>query len=102
MDGSSLSICFKLQPFSTSLVALMVKNPPAMREIRVGSLDRESHQRRQRLPTPVFLPGEFHGQRSLAVYNLWGRKSRTLPSDNTLTFHFPLPCFIFLYGTITI
>ena len=25
-------------------------------------------------PTAVFLPGEFHGQRSLAVYSLWGRK----------------------------
>ena len=25
-------------------------------------------------PTPVFLPGEFHGQRSLAGYNLWDCK----------------------------
>ena len=25
-------------------------------------------------PTPVFLPGEFHGQRSLAGYSLWGRR----------------------------
>ena len=25
-------------------------------------------------PTPVFLPGKFHGQRSLAGYSLWGRK----------------------------
>ena len=41
MDGGSLSTCFKLQPFSASLLALMVKNPPAMREIWVGSLDRE-------------------------------------------------------------
>ena len=24
--------------------------------------------------TPVFLPGEFHEQRSLASYSLWGRK----------------------------
>ena len=23
-------------------------------------------------PTPVFLPGEFHGQRSLVGYSLWG------------------------------
>ena len=23
-------------------------------------------------PTPVFLPGEFHGQGSLVGYNLWG------------------------------
>ena len=30
--------------------------------------------RRKRLPTPVFLPGESHGQRSLVGYSLWGRK----------------------------
>ena len=29
--------------------------------------------------TPVFLPGEFHGQRSLAGYSLWGLKE----SDTT-------------------
>ena len=30
-------------------------------------------------PTPIFLPGEFHGQRSLAGYNPWGHKE----SDTT-------------------
>ena len=30
--------------------------------------------RREWLPTPVFLPGEFHGQRSLVGYSPWGRK----------------------------
>ena len=25
-------------------------------------------------PTPVFLPGKFHGQRSLVGYSPWGRK----------------------------
>ena len=30
-------------------------------------------------PTPVFLPGEFHGQRSLAGYSPWGHKE----SDTT-------------------
>ena len=29
-------------------------------------------------PTPVFLPGEFHGQRSLAGYSPWGHKSQIL------------------------
>ena len=24
--------------------------------------------------TPLFFPGEFHGQRSLVVYSLWGCK----------------------------
>ena len=30
-------------------------------------------------PTPVFLPGESHGQRSLVGYSLWGHKE----SDTT-------------------
>ena len=30
--------------------------------------------RRDWLPTPVFLPGEFHGQRSLVGYSPWGHK----------------------------
>ena len=29
-------------------------------------------------PTPVFLPGKFHGQRSLTGYSPWGSKE----SDN--------------------
>ena len=34
---------------------------------------------REWLPTLVFLPGEFHGQRRLEGYNPWGRKE----SDTT-------------------
>ena len=30
--------------------------------------------RREWQPTPVFLPREFHGQRSLAGYSTWGHK----------------------------
>ena len=44
-----------------SLVAQMVKNLPAMRETRVPSLDWEDLWRREWLPTPVFLSGEFRG-----------------------------------------
>ena len=32
-------------------------------------------------PTPVFVSGKFHGQRSLAGYSQWGCKSRTWLSD---------------------
>ena len=41
-------------------------------------------------PTPVFLPGKFHGQRSLLGYSPWGREE----SDTTerLHFHFSLSC----------
>ena len=30
--------------------------------------------RKEWQPTPVFLPGELHGQRSLVGYSLWGHK----------------------------
>ena len=36
-------------------------------------------QRRNWQPTPVFLLGEFHGQKSLADYSPWGHKE----SDTT-------------------
>ena len=42
----------------------MEKNLPAMQETWV----RKIPWRRAWLPTPVFLPGEFYGQRSLAGY----------------------------------
>ena len=45
----------------------MVKNLPARQETRVRPLDWDD-------PTPVFLPGEFHGQRNLAGYSPWGCK----------------------------
>ena len=37
------------------------------------------------LPIPVFLPGEFHGQRSLAVYSPWGRKELDMLERLTLS-----------------
>ena len=40
--------------------------------------------RRKRQPTPVFLPGESHGQRSLVGYSPRGRKE----SDMTERLHF--------------
>ena len=36
------------------------------------------------LPTPVFLPGEFHGQRSLAGYSPWGHKESDTTEQLTL------------------
>ena len=38
------------------------------------SLDGRSLTLKQWQPTPVFLPGEFHGWRSLAGYSPWGHK----------------------------
>ena len=34
--------------------------------------------------TPVFLPGEFHGQRNLAGYSSWGYKESDMTEQLTL------------------
>ena len=39
--------------------------------------------RRKWQPTPVFLPGEFHGQRTLAGYSPWGRKESDMTEEHT-------------------
>ena len=64
-----------------SLVAQLVKNPPAMWEICVRSLVGKIPWKREWPPTPVFWPGEFHG-----LYSPWVPKCRNRLSD----FHFPL------------
>ena len=43
-------------------------------------------------PTAVFLPGEFHGQRSLAGYSLWGCKESDMTEQ--LTAPLLLRCYI--------
>jgi len=40
----------------------------------VGSLGQEDPLEEEWQPTPVFLPGESHEQRSLGGYSPWGRK----------------------------
>ena len=54
--------------------------------------------RRVWLPTPVFFPREFHGQRNLAGYSSWGcieldtfeRLTLSLPEKNTRPFTYDL------------
>ena len=53
-SGSKVSICKAVNRFN-----------PWVRKI---------HWRRKWQPTPVFLPGKFHGQKSLAGYSPWGHK----------------------------
>ena len=56
----------------------MVKNPPANcrrhKRCRFDPWVGKIPGSRKWYPTPVFLPGKFHGQRSLAGYNPWGCK----------------------------
>ena len=49
-------------------MASVVKNMPAKQEIWVGSLVGKMRWRRKWQPSPVFLPGKSHGQRSLAGF----------------------------------
>ena len=65
----------------------MVKNPPA-RTGDTGDMSLISGQEdpleEERLPTPVFLLGKFHRQRSLVGYSLWGcRESDTTEQLST-------------------
>ena len=61
------------------LVAQMVKNLPAVQETWVQSLDWEDPLEEGMATTPVFLPGDFHGQRSLVGHSARGCKE----SDTT-------------------
>ena len=55
-------------------MAQTVKNPPAVRETGLDPWGRKTAWRRAWQPTPVFTPGESHGQRSLVGYSPWGCK----------------------------
>ena len=62
----------------------MVKGPPANAgdtETWVPSLGLEGPWRREWQSTPVFLPGKFHGQRSLAGYSALGRKELDMTEE---------------------
>ena len=61
--------------WKSSLVAQMVKNLPAMQETQVWSLSWEDPlEKGMAISTPVFLPREFHRQRSLEGYSPWAHK----------------------------
>ena len=61
----------------------MVKHLPVMCETHlwVGKIP----WRREWQPTPVFLPGEFHGKRSLVGYSPWGHRVGHNLATNTFT-----------------
>ena len=68
-----------------SLVAQLVKSLPAMQETQVQSLGwRDPLGKEMATPTPVFLPGESHRQRSLVGYSQWGGKELDTTEQLTL------------------
>ena len=52
----------------------VVKNVPTVQEMQVESTGLKIPWRRTWQPTPVFLPGKSHGQRSLVGYSSWDYK----------------------------
>ena len=82
----------------SSQVAQTVKSLSAMRETRVWSLIGKIPWRKKRQPTPVFLPGKFHGWRSQAGYSPWGRKE----ADTTERLTLALTCTIFIITSSTL
>ena len=68
---------------SYPLVAQMVKQLPAMQETGFDPWVRKIPWRRKWQPTPVLLPGKFHGRRSLVGYSPCSCKE----SDRTERLH---------------
>ena len=65
-----------------------------MQETQVQSLGQEDALEKQ--PTPVFLPGKSHGQRSPAGYRPWGCKE----SDTTEATKQTKQCLVQLRGDL--
>ena len=61
----------------------MVKSLTAMWEPGFDPWVRKIPWKRKWQPTPILLPGKFHGLRSLVGYSPWGCKERL--SDFTFT-----------------
>ena len=64
----------------------MVKNLLKCRRPRLDPWVEKIPWNRDWLPTPVFLPGEFYGQRSLVFHSLWSHKKSDMTEQLTLIF----------------
>ena len=82
MDQCELAL---ISHYGASLVAQMVKNLPQCRRPGFDHWVGKIPWRGEWPPTPVFLPGEYHGQRSLAGYSPWGRKELDMTERLTHT-----------------
>ena len=58
-----------------------------MQETQVQFLGQEDPQEKGMQSNLVFLPGEFHGQKSLGGYSPWDHRVGHDLATNTLTFH---------------
>ena len=58
--------------------------------------------RRACLPTAVFLPGEFHGQRSLKGYGPWRHKELDMTEHTNTTLTYAVICCYEKLGVLTL
>ena len=63
-----------------SLIPQLVKNLPAIPILQFNSWVRKIPWKRERLPTPVFWPGEFH-----RLYSPWGHKESDITKQRSLS-----------------
>ena len=68
------------------LVAQLVKNLFASRRPKFHPWVEKIPWRRERLPTPVFWPGEFHGLYSCKEYGVWGVE-KGLATHSSILWH---------------
>ena len=73
-------------------MAQRLKRLPPVLETWVRSLGQEDPLEKEMVrkwqPTPVFLPGESHGRRSLVGYSPWGSKESDMTERLHFHFHF--------------
>ena len=91
LEAPSYPLDLSLHIQWASLVAQTVKSPLQCRRPGFDSWVGKIPPRREWQPTPVFLPGESHGQRSLAGYS--PRDHKKLDTAETLTLSLSLYIF---------
>ena len=93
--GFQLFLCIRLVPLVNICCHLEVKKKSvfgsegkeaACKSPRFNPWAWKISWRREWLSTTVFLPGEFHEQRSLAVYSPWGHKELDMAEWLTPTY----------------
>ena len=73
-DEGKINYEFGLNVYTLLYKSFPGSSLPAIQDTWVQSWVGKIPKRRKWQPTPVFLPGESHGQRRLAGYNLWDRR----------------------------
>ena len=92
-SGSKSSATFSLH---APLGFLTHVNYTCLRETWVRSLGWKMPWRRERLPAPVFWPGEFHG-----LYSPWGRKELDMTKRLSECFHTHMICVHYSRRAVT-